>query len=408
MQRKTNLFYTTTQDSNFLTFSNYTEALTGNFLATDWKVYPSKFMCLYIPSLTKENREDFIKTYIVSYYENKLTFFRDIYSESLNEDIYHNDIEEDIHSLAWLFDTIKKFDENSQVTFIGEVTEFDFKGTYTDTICIINSNDGLNKDHIYSINVTNSDEYTYNQDINILYGWNSEELSSTVYNEINPLFDIDDKYYQTTDYTLSSDGIEQSNYIKFNVIIPLFDIIDINYRTNFDNIEEQDSLINEEGKLVDSRYNEGEVKSINNPLGIWFAENEIVLERDPNSSYAPSWSIVISSQFKPFPYSNNYFNNNITQKDNQLAFATYAQILAMQDNLSHKVDDIYVQLSKLTDIVNKLDNLQNNTILQEVLSMKDTAKQVQDVINSIDTVVSTEVNKQFEKYRLVWKKVNKD
>ena len=62
MQRKTNLFYTQNQDSNFLTFSNFTEALTGNFLSTDWKVYPSRFLCLYIPTLVDEqSKQDFIK-----------------------------------------------------------------------------------------------------------------------------------------------------------------------------------------------------------------------------------------------------------------------------------------------------------------------------------------------------------
>ena len=406
MQRKTNLFYTTTQDSNFLTFSNYTEALTGNFLATDWKVYPSKFLCLYIPSLTKENREEFIKTYITSYYENKLAFLRDYYNESRVTDLETYDIEEDIHSLAWLFSTIKKFDENAKVTFIGEVTEFDYKGTYTDTICIINSTDGLGKDHVYSIAVDDSQNLEYNNDTNILYGWTSEELVGTPYESINNiLLDTDNGYFTQSDYTLTVDE-EQPLNITFNVIIPLFDIIDINYQTNFDNIEEQESLVNEEGKLVDSKYNESEIKSINNPLGIWFAENIIVLERDENTKYAPSWAIVISSQFKPFPYSNNYHNDNITQKDNQLAFQTYAQILAMQENLSHKINDIYLQLAKLTETVNKLNNLENNQTLQDILSMKDTSKQLQDVIDNIGTMVSDEVSTQLEKIKLVWNKVN--
>ena len=48
MKRKTNLFYTNGPDSKFITFSNYTESLTGNFLSTDTKLFPDKFLCLKI------------------------------------------------------------------------------------------------------------------------------------------------------------------------------------------------------------------------------------------------------------------------------------------------------------------------------------------------------------------------
>ena len=56
MDRKTNLFYNAlSKDSNFLTFSNYTESLTGNFLSTDTKLFPSTFLCLKIPRLYAAN-----------------------------------------------------------------------------------------------------------------------------------------------------------------------------------------------------------------------------------------------------------------------------------------------------------------------------------------------------------------
>ena len=48
MKRKTNIFYTDGPDSKFLTFSNYTESLTGNFLSTDTKLYPSMFLVLEV------------------------------------------------------------------------------------------------------------------------------------------------------------------------------------------------------------------------------------------------------------------------------------------------------------------------------------------------------------------------
>ena len=57
MKRKTNLFYkSASQDSSFLTFSNYTESLTANLMSTDNKIYPSTFLCISMPKL---NSRDF-------------------------------------------------------------------------------------------------------------------------------------------------------------------------------------------------------------------------------------------------------------------------------------------------------------------------------------------------------------
>ena len=148
--RKTNLFYTSGQDSNFLTFSNYTEAYTGNCLATDWKLYPSKFICLYMPSLLDNEgkidinkKKSFIKDYLISYYENKLAILRDLYSLNISEnpnnqpdtvneelDIYA-DMESNIYSLNWLLEAIVLFEKDNDVenkatvTFVGDVTELD-------------------------------------------------------------------------------------------------------------------------------------------------------------------------------------------------------------------------------------------------------------------------------------------
>jgi len=187
MQRKTNLFYTTNNDSNFLTFSNFTEALTGNFLATDWKVYPSKFMCLLIPSLTPESKESFIKNHLVAYYENKLAFLRDYFVSEQDSDVETYDVEKDIDSLAWLLDTIRNYDSEAKVTFVGEVTEFDYKGSYADTICIIDSNDDIN---YYSIGASSNDStITYNDNSGNLYGWTSNELANTPYSGLAPVLD---------------------------------------------------------------------------------------------------------------------------------------------------------------------------------------------------------------------------
>ena len=88
MKRKTNLFYLNGPDSKFITFSNYTEALTGNFLSTDTKLFPSRFMALNIKGLTAQTKPALIK-YLTQYYESKLAVLRDgLNSENIRLD--HN------------------------------------------------------------------------------------------------------------------------------------------------------------------------------------------------------------------------------------------------------------------------------------------------------------------------------
>ena len=98
MNRKTNIFYNAdTEDTRFITFNNYSEALTGDILATDYKLWPSRFICLYIDELDiknlslpidvednienrqqqyNENKQKLIDL-LEQYYENKLAVLRD-------------------------------------------------------------------------------------------------------------------------------------------------------------------------------------------------------------------------------------------------------------------------------------------------------------------------------------------
>ena len=78
MKRKTNIFNLdkTNNDTTFLTFSNYAEYLTGNFLSTATKLYPSTFLCFNLPYTEEKTVEDF-KMFLMEYYENKLDVLRD-------------------------------------------------------------------------------------------------------------------------------------------------------------------------------------------------------------------------------------------------------------------------------------------------------------------------------------------
>ena len=176
MKRKTNLFYVDGPDSKFITFSNYTEALTGNFLSTNTKLFPDKFLCLKINNLYAATKPAFIK-YLAAYYENKLAALRDY---SIEKDVNQ---ELEILPLAYLLEAIlnvcdcdevngftfnmsktssftlydleenliltklvnnlniAKHNGHKLITYIGNITEQDYNGTYTDTICCVNPNE---------------------------------------------------------------------------------------------------------------------------------------------------------------------------------------------------------------------------------------------------------------------------
>lgn len=436
MQRKTNLFYTQNQDSNFLTFSNFTEALTGNFLSTDWKVYPSRFLCLYIPTLVDEqSKQDFIKNYLVAYYENKLAFLRDYYTKQLNNsnNVKEFDIEGDTNALAWLFETINKYCEDNsteyEINFIGEVTEFDYKGTYTDSICIIDASEGYkegtNQLKTYNINVDSKVNILYSDDNenvldkSILYNWTASELANTDYENLNVKLDNNDDntYSIYSEYELTTDVTNRTN-LRFNVIIPLFDITNIYAASNFNSVEESFSkeenleyknyVYNESTNTLEKvsiDYSSKELRSINNPMGIWFSDEVIELKRDKESKYAPSWSITISSQFKPFPYSGQYLNNDITSTDNQQAFQTYAQILARQSTLNYELSNISSRLTKLEQTVSRLNNLSTQSINEKLLEYDTVIKELKNwinIYNNLDTIVEEKVNSVLTD-KLKWK-----
>lgn len=214
MKRKTNLFYTTGPDSKFITFSNYTESLTGNFLSTDTKIFPSRFIALYIKGLNKNTKASLIK-YLADYYESKLAVLRDHF------DYNKSDIEKRVPPLNYLLEAllrIKEINENEVVVthsvaanvikddnetsssnesnlisdsdvikfkYISDITEQDYNGTFTDTICNIDlrkfayiSSIELTDD--FNDNVVQFDKPAY------LYGWDSDVPEEYAYEHTIP------------------------------------------------------------------------------------------------------------------------------------------------------------------------------------------------------------------------------
>ena len=484
MQRKTNIFYLSGQDSNFLTFSNYTECMTGNFLSTDHKMFPTKFMCLNLDfssldsKITEEevinnatlyaingnNDSNTFDTYnpqynikqedldniiyndvtfsnlkqifinkLIGKYENKLAFLRDklidedkkpedylcplaylleVLKEPLDVNItFLVTVKEEDHTNSSIDVTYKvsinksiQIIKDNKIPYIGEISEQDYNGTYEDLMCIIN----MTKYSNWTINNKQENEYTSNkfiydytyidnkntEDINddeikyLLWGWTNDELLmvNTIDDRIDghinetALFDgeeINDRnevnYYYDASTKLKSitfnDTDISKDTLKFNIIIPLFSITRIKNTTNIDSNEDN---INENFINLSSFENNGNPYNIDVPLGMWITEHQIELKYDNDAKAFPIWSLVISSQFKPFPYSRNIEDNYIignetinNDNDNNIkpnAFNTFAQILSNQQTLLEYYNDLN---SRLILIESKLSNNNNMNLTNE-------------------------------------------
>lgn len=335
MKRKTNLFYNSGQDSKFLTFSNYTEALTGNFLSTNTKLFPSTFLCLNIPSLTKDNKADFIKNVLIAEYENKLATLRDV-------------IGENVLPLQYLIEYLLKYDSNTKITYIGNITEQDYLGSYTDTICIIDTANFQNA----IINGSNFTHSETEESESTLYGWydNGIYIGPSAYSSLTPVFDVDTSYYSDSNisikYNYNNNNVTE---ISFNVLIPLFNFIDIK-----NGLETND----DKETILDTSFNR------NVPLGIWFADKTITLDRD--KYYGQSWSLAIGSQFKPLPTSNEVISD-ITKESNVEAFNTFAQVLSRQNELLTTMEKLNLRIEALSNEIKVVKNASSDIMIKKQL-----------------------------------------
>lgn len=339
MKRKTNLFYNSGPDSKFLTFSNYTEALTGNFLSTNTKLFPSTFLCLNIPSLNKENKQAFITNSLIRYYENKLANLRDRVKE------------DEVFPLSYLIETIMKFDPNTSISYIGNITEQDYLGSYTDTICIIDTQ------YLQSAVITpiENEEVDIREADSTLYGWydtiGDDEVYTgpSLYNNLRPVFDTEGSQYQLTPkYNIEYNTPDPvPSNIVFNVVVPLF---------TFVNIAEGVDINNQDESILTNTY------KTNVPLGIWFADGNVNLKVD--RTYGQSWSLAIGSQFKPLPTSPEV-RSDVYKDPNTDAFKTFAQVLVRQNELLDTLEKqniiIFNLTERLAEVEDRLETIENKT-----------------------------------------------
>ena len=409
--RKTNLLYSTYigEENSFLTFSNYTEAMTGNHLSVNTKMFPSTFLCAYI-NVTPDNIGSFINT-IVGKYENKLAFLRDTFTKDSNISA-----EDNIYPLEYLINTLKDFDNEFSINYVGQVTEQDYNGTFCDTMCIISTEDNggnatLNDVTVSDVTVTKK-TVDYNNSYDYLYGWSSYDATNSsyiyngpsIYRGVKPLFD---KLSDNNDNNENNSYIYVSSYehdkliftpadkaksIEFNCIIPLFDIVNVDPKSNESNITEPSDT-----KLSDTESSDTKPSKLPNiievdltrstynvPMGIWFSQKfkKITLQRDETSGFWPSWSLVLSSQFKPFPKSPHLQSDtqNISSTD---AFGTFAQILVEQARLTDEHTDIAVNVQALSNRISTVESKVNN------ISTNMSLDALQNKIDQIDTKLAS-------------------
>lgn len=370
MKRSTNLFYTVGSDTNFITFSNYTESLTGNFLSVNTKLFPSTFLCLYIPDLNYDTRENFIK-YIAAYYENKLAFLRD-------KCIEHNyNIETKLNPLYYLLEAINKWDSSNEIVHIGNITEQNYNGTYSDIICVISASEHSSATINTKTNELSSLE-NYDSSKRYLYGWsiknNSDEeiyQGPTKYENIKPILDGEYFYdYNTEIESLTKTTSEED--IRFNVIIPLYNLVNTDYKSN-------SSLINE-SNIITATYTE------NVPLGIWFSGKEPIVLSRQDTEYDPSWSLLLSSQFKPFPYSDKS-PTEIDDSSKADAFMTFSQILTRQNKIIDKFNELSIQVlelnNKLNSVIGNLKSIGTTSNIDGLhLEIVELQKQINELKNN--------------------------
>ena len=399
MKRKTNLFYVDGPDSKFITFSNYTEALTGNFLSTDTKLFPDKFLCLKLKNLNASTKPKFIK-YLAAYYENKLAALRD---HSIEKDVNQ---EEEILPLAYLLEAILNactFDDgfkldtikmnscqkateanyisannkSTLITYIGNITEQDYNGTYTDTICCVNANEYY-EGNIKFIHNTIIGEDTNKCTVdpaNSLYGWEGEQMfeeyiDSETGKHISPIYDDNENtynynsYLDNIEYVKLSDNVNIDLFktIEFNVVIPLFTITNINYNNNSNILEDE---VNDDNKkcikLISDITGNKNLKSRRDvPLGMWFYADEtkdtfIELKRDGQLKSYPSWSLLIASQFKPFPYTLKYQKENDAKNTVMNSFNTFAETLSKVNDVLDKFNEMNINIASLENKILSLE-----------------------------------------------------
>ena len=375
----------------FVTFSNYGESMTGTSVAVNSKIYPSAFICIYIPTLNSTDAiNSFIKNHLVGYYESKLAVGRDAWKNSLSE------TEKNINPLDILLETIYNFDNSYSIKYISDIVEQDYNGVWSDFMCSVNLNNASNE---YKYTVIKTDDtgdkdslivrlpdnyttdYPYNWAIKTNDG-NFKYIGPAAYNDCKLL--LDNETYKWYDYNTGIKKITKveetgtkPDYLTFNVLIPLYDrIVDepANPGESSAHALYLHTDITGAGTVYESSPDTLTEKSetLYNtlvPYGMWFSGLEPVkLQYNTNTAtenyIQPTWTLTLSSQFKPFPYSNQFSpaalpeTGNMPDESSKTELHnTFAQVLSAQNKMLREIDKYNNIVASLK---NKIDLLEGS------------------------------------------------
>lgn len=419
MIRKTNLINRANIDeAEFVTFSNYTEAMTGNMLSVKTKMYPSMFLCLNMESAnTSDNRHN-IKDLLTAYYENKLAYLRDYFKD--NEGKY----EEKCHPLYYLLyllniiecnydgtdisiPEIMTADESRlNIVYASEITEQNYNGAFSDIIFNVNSSNitvpkikftRFEDNKITSVNTSiqknkTSEAINTTFDTGKIYGWCNKKTDAegnTLWEWMGPAaYDGMRPYYDTSkldkilyDYNVdnyigkdrdgNTDFIEVDSLVsqkpdtlEFNVVIPLFDVV------NADGVND---IYKNNREYVDVNYGLNNADGISRvPMGIYFTGEPVVLSTKKGVS--PTWSLSLATQFAPFLYGRY---SNPTALDKTVTADTYTSFshtLVKQNQMIDRFQKMEQQISSIAADLRDLEHTVRSNI--ELNGIKTDSKDV--------------------------------
>lgn len=375
----------------FVTFSNYGESMTGTSVAVNSKIYPSAFICIYIPTLNSTDAiNSFIKNHLVGYYESKLAVGRDAWKNSLSE------TEKNIKPLDILLETIYNFDNSYSIKYISDIVEQDYNGVWSDFMCSVNLNNASNE-YKYTVIKTDDtgdkdslivrlpDDYTtdypYNWAIKTNDG-NFKYIGPAAYNDCKLL--LDNETYKWYDYNTCIKKITKveetgtkPDYLTFNVLIPLYDRI-VDEPANPGESSAHALYLHTDVTGAGTAYESSpdtlteKSETLYNtlvPYGMWFSGPEPVkLQYNTNAAtenyIQPTWTLTLSSQFKPFPYSNQFSpaappeTGNMSDEISKTELHnTFAQVLSAQNKMLREIDKYNNIVASLK---NKIDLLEGS------------------------------------------------
>jgi len=414
MNRKTNIFYdANSSDSSFLTFNNYTEALTGDILSIDYKLWPSRFLCIYIENLTSETKQDFVNK-LQNYYENKLATLRDnldddsvikplnylltfLYWWSYNK-TYENDQKSPFEIEEALYGGNADVLSCVELNYISDIVEQQYNGTYSDIICTINPSkwhkpqikyidliDDQNEEIDINAYMTTPNSVFELSSVSRLHGWENENNQSILEKVSSPIEDIIKTSENTEEHIyyvkslikeLKIIEVNDATNLKFNLVIPLFNVINTVNSNDIENDDENLTSIDLNNK-------------VNIPLGIYFTDDDINLSI--NGNFATNWSLLISTQFSAFPFSFDIQQNFDDSQSTKQAYITFAQILAKQTDVTDALTKYDNLVKSLQERIIMLESKLNN--ISSVQNIDSIVQNVTNLSNKIENYISTINNK---------------